>query len=85
MDPAEHWRRVEELFYAALDREEAARPAFLQQACGSNTELLKEVETLLSSADKPVDFLPNAVREMAQDVGRKCRRNACHWRSVGPL
>ncbi len=68
MDSADHWRRVEELFYAALDLDPQARPAFLQQACESDTGLLQEVEALLESAGKSMDFLPQAVLEVAHKM-----------------
>ena len=65
--------RIEELFHAALDLEPQARPAFLQQACGADTELLKEVASLLDSAEKPVDFLPRAVFEVAHKIASQDR------------
>jgi eukaryotic-like serine/threonine-protein kinase len=68
MPAAEQWRRIEDLFYAALELDPAARPSYLDQACGSDTELRKEVESLLASADKPLDHLPQAVVEMARGV-----------------
>ncbi len=64
----DRWRRVEELFYTALNLEAHARPAFLQQACGGDTELQKEVESLLDSAEKPLDFLPQALGEVAKGL-----------------
>ena len=67
MDAGEQWRQMEELFYAALDLDAAARPAFLQQACGSNTQLREEIESLLASSEKPMDFVPRAVAEMAHE------------------
>jgi serine/threonine protein kinase/TolB-like protein len=68
MDAGEQWRQMEELFYAALDLDAAARPAFLQQACGSNTQLREEIESLLASSEKPMDFVPRAVAEMAHKL-----------------
>jgi serine/threonine protein kinase/TolB-like protein/Flp pilus assembly protein TadD len=68
MEPARHWSRIEELFYAALDLEPQARPAFLQQACGSDNDLRKEVESLLESSGKPIDFVPQAVYEVAHKM-----------------
>ncbi len=58
METGDRWRRIEELFYAALDLDADARLAFLEQACRGDTELRKEVESLLDSAEKPLDFLP---------------------------
>jgi hypothetical protein len=43
----EQWKRVEEIYYAALDRAEGERSAFLDKACGSDTALRKQIETLL--------------------------------------
>ena len=68
MDAAERWRHVEELFHAALDLDAERRSAFLEQACGSDLSLRKEVESLLDSADKTIDFLPQAVFEVAKRI-----------------
>ncbi len=73
MDAADNWRRVEELFHAALDLDAEGRSAFLEQACGPDLFLRKEVESLLNSADKPVDFLPQAVFEIAKRVNEEDR------------
>ncbi|HTV65538.1 MAG TPA: protein kinase [Bryocella sp.] len=69
MESAERWHRIEELFYAALDRDPEARSAFLVQSCGSDLKLMEEVEALLRSSDKPLDFVPRAVYEVAQKIG----------------
>ena len=61
MEPSDQWRRIEELFHSALDLDPEARSAFLQQACGADAELRREVESLLQSAEKPMDFVPQAV------------------------
>jgi len=62
---SDRWRHIEELFYAALDLDPKARPGFLQQACGSNQELLKEIESLLESSDKTLTFARSAVVQLA--------------------
>jgi serine/threonine protein kinase len=46
---SDRWRRVEQLFYAALEEPIERREAFLTSACGSDTELLREVESLLGA------------------------------------
>ncbi|HEY6269240.1 MAG TPA: serine/threonine-protein kinase [Candidatus Acidoferrum sp.] len=46
------WRQIEELFQSALDCEPARRSAFLDSACGADTFLRQEVETLLVSYEK---------------------------------
>jgi serine/threonine protein kinase/dipeptidyl aminopeptidase/acylaminoacyl peptidase len=71
----ERWKKVEPIYQAALDRDVAARPAFLAEACAGDVELRREVESLLE-AHRPQDrFLEsgalNAVaRELAMDSPR---------------
>jgi len=75
----DRWRRVEALFYQALELTPEARPEFLEENCNSDPELRKEVETLLDSAGKPLDFLQNSVREAAQEM-----MAADHQKTVAP-
>ena len=65
-DGAEHWKRIDKLFYAALDLEPAARAAFLEDSCGTNLELRKEVQSLLDSSQKTLAFARKAVVDVAQ-------------------
>src|SRR5215472_6245076 len=46
----ERWQRIKELFSLALERDASQRDAFLQQACGDDSTLRHEVESLLLSA-----------------------------------
>jgi serine/threonine-protein kinase len=48
------WERVEEVFEAASALPEAERDAYLSRACGDDTALRLEVETLLSTDDRPL-------------------------------
>lgn len=43
-----------------------ARPAFPQEACGSDVELLKEVESLLSSSRETLGYARKAVPQLAR-------------------
>lgn len=78
MDPADRWRRIDSLFYAALDLPEHARPQFLQQACGPDLDLLNEIESLLNSSEHTLGFARQAVaqvaREETQEVQPAARR-----------
>ena len=51
---------------AALDLEPQARAAFLERECCANVELLHEVESLLNSSEKTVDFARRAVLRVAR-------------------
>src|SRR5687768_18440840 len=47
MEPG-RWNRIEEVLQAALDLEPERRAAFLDEACGEDDELRREVESLLA-------------------------------------
>src|ERR1700730_2932808 len=53
----ELWRRVEELFHAALERTPAARQTFLDGICGADTDLRRQVELLLAKEEQAGSFL----------------------------
>src|SRR5262249_44148394 len=60
----ELWRRAQEVFVAATEREPGSRAAFLAEACRDDPELRKEVESLLSSYDAvPSAFLQSPAIE----------------------
>jgi len=64
----DRWRRLESLFYAALELKPESRSQFLEKNCGSDPDLRKEIETLLDSAHKPMDRLRQPVLEAAQKM-----------------
>ena len=53
----ELWRRVEELFHAALERTPGERQAFLDGTCGTDRELRRQVELLLAQGEQAGSFL----------------------------
>src|ERR1700728_600775 len=60
---SDHWKRLENLFYQTLDLEPAARVAFLNQVCGDNASLRKEVDSLLKASAKTLSFLQEPVEQ----------------------
>ena len=54
---SERWRQVELLYSEALKHNPLERVAFLQQACAGDTELRKELESLLAEAEHASGFL----------------------------
>ena len=60
MNP-ELWRRVEELFHAALDLSPDARGAFLEKACGEDAGLRRHVELLLSKDERGGSLLEKPI------------------------
>jgi serine/threonine protein kinase/class 3 adenylate cyclase/tetratricopeptide (TPR) repeat protein len=64
----EKWRRVEELYDAALDLAVDERAAFLDQACAGDEELRREVESLLAWHERAGDFIVAPALEVAARV-----------------
>ena len=58
MNP-ERWQRIRELLEAVLERPPHERTSFLDQACGSDPEFRKEVESLINYRDEAERFLEN--------------------------
>ena len=64
----ERWQRVVRLYHDALERPLDARAAFLLDACGSDDDLHREVESLLAQVSAPGDFLNGAAIESAASM-----------------
>jgi serine/threonine protein kinase/tetratricopeptide (TPR) repeat protein len=62
---SDRWRQIESLFHEALELPPQSRTDFLSQKCAGDAELQKEVESLLASAQQPMDFLKEPVRDAA--------------------
>ena len=44
----ERWRQIEEVYHAALEREPQMRDAYVEEKCGGDESLLREVRSLLA-------------------------------------
>jgi hypothetical protein len=61
----DRWRKVDQLFAAALEREPKDRGAFLDQACGDDHDLRREVEKMLNFNRQAEDFIETDVFNVA--------------------
>ena len=61
----DRWRKVDELFKAALEHEPGRRASFLDQACGSDKDLRREVEKMLDFEKQSEDFIKTDVFDVA--------------------
>lgn len=60
MEPI-RWQKIEELFNASLALPEEQREKFLDEACGADSDLRREVDSLVSAVDdRDDDFLSNS-------------------------
>jgi serine/threonine protein kinase/Flp pilus assembly protein TadD len=67
MEP-DRWRQVEELYHAALEKDESQRTAFLREVCGDDKMLRNEIESLLAYEREAEQFIESPVVELPADV-----------------
>jgi serine/threonine-protein kinase len=65
----ERWQQIESVFQEALQRDPLERDAYVQEACGGDSGLLREVATLLANHHEASDFNPWAAAAAAQLIG----------------
>ncbi|HEV2667786.1 MAG TPA: serine/threonine-protein kinase, partial [Blastocatellia bacterium] len=65
---SERWRRIESLYYAALERDAAERAAFLIEECAGDDDLRREVESLLAVHEQAEGFMAEPALEIAAQV-----------------
>src|ERR671922_484558 len=85
MEP-ERWKRIEELYHAALERPDTERAAFVQQACDGDHELRQEITSLLAfqnAADRFIEI--PAMRVVAEAPPDIIGRTFAHYRVVRML
>ncbi len=61
----ERWRKVEETYHAALERQPAFRAEFVRQACAGDEALEQEVLSLLAESDDGENFLEEPAMHVA--------------------
>jgi Tol biopolymer transport system component len=61
----ERWQKIEQLYHAALEREESQRAAYLHEVCAGDDALRREVESLLAQEKRRDGFLESPAMEVA--------------------
>src|SRR5438477_3959142 len=69
MSTAERWAQIEELFHRAAECDPKQRTGLLDEACGSDLELRREVETLLNCDGGAGSNMHAAVRAELRTFG----------------
>jgi serine/threonine protein kinase len=64
----ERWRQINEVFHEALERKGPERAAFLREATAGDSELLREVESLLASYSRAGTFLDTPAYGVAPEL-----------------
>lgn len=72
---SERWQKVKGLFDAVVELSPDERKSFLNQSCGNDVELRREVESLLESSEEAKSFMESpAVAEMADVIEGKSKK-----------
>lgn len=65
---SDRWQRLESLFHEGVALSPDEREAFLEERCAGDAALRAELESLLASADQPMEFIERSIRDAAQNV-----------------
>ncbi|MEW6251276.1 MAG: serine/threonine-protein kinase [Planctomycetota bacterium] len=80
----ERWKKVKDVFHAALEREPGRRSAWLDKACRGDAALRNEVESLLAAHEAEPNFMELPALCDARQVSAADGANAAAGRLVGP-
>ena len=81
--PSERDTRIEQICHEALERDSAARPAFLDEACAGDSTLRRDVESLLAHAGGADEFLRRAALDVAAQYAAAPHQTLAAGQSVG--
>jgi len=78
----EQYRRVGELYHAAMELEPEARTEFLAGACGGDDELRREVESLLQAHKQADGFVAGKVAGVVAEMAAQRQNPSLAGRSL---
>ncbi|HYY95176.1 MAG TPA: protein kinase [Pyrinomonadaceae bacterium] len=81
--PTNDWRRVEELFHAALELGGAERDDYLARECGADEALRREVESLVGSFESERSFIERPALSLGMRVLTESLAESLVGRAVG--
>jgi tRNA A-37 threonylcarbamoyl transferase component Bud32 len=64
----DRWQQVNDIFHTALEHDPGSRDAYVRRATAGDPELLREVQTLLTTHLKDPDFLSRPAWEVAPEL-----------------
>src|SRR5258708_6306170 len=82
MNPERH-QQIGQLYHEALELEGSERAAFLEQSCGGDAELRREVESLIAAHEKVGSFMESPAFEDAAKLLASARTKSLIGKSLG--
>ena len=83
MKSSERWQTVKEILYPALEMAGAERSAFLDEKCGNDIEMRREIESLIAAHDKAAQRFESPAVEMIAEVVSEEQTDGMVGRSLG--
>lgn len=83
MKPTERWQEVKEILYLALEKDPEQRASFLNERCGDDLELRRDVESLIGANSEAGDRLESPAIEIMAETVVNHHNNDLVGRSLG--
>jgi eukaryotic-like serine/threonine-protein kinase len=80
----ERWRRVEQIYVEAVERDGDARATLLEHACGNDAALRQDVESLLACQARAAQFIEGPALDVAAALLTNVSRVELVGRTIGP-
>src|SRR5215213_7430542 len=68
MKSSERWQEIKQILHSALEKEPAERTSFLNEKCGNDPELRREVESLVAAHTEAGGRLESPALEMIAET-----------------
>ena len=72
----ERWRTIERVYHDALARDPGERSAFVRDACGGDESLRREVDSLLTYAERSTEFMQTQAIDVVARAGFQAQGGA---------
>src|SRR5687767_3787491 len=83
MKSSERWQEVKEILYSALEMAAVERSSFLDEKCGNDNELRREIESLIAAHSRAAERFESPAVEMIAAVVSEEKSDQMIGRSIG--
>ena len=79
MDEKRDWQRIKDILGPVMELDSESRPAYLDETCGTDTGLRREVESLLASSAESGDFIETPVFSASEIIDQPSPMSGRHF------